>query len=206
MNAKQPGKGRKLLVSQTLNHKRQGTNLSMAWAVTWRMVGYGAILGMVCGAVYGPISMLILYSVEIWNGRYTISDFPIGNAIIYCTAAVFGGAVYGGIFGFIGGIISGVILTFGLLLRRGHFLGASLYRNVIVGLCAVSVGILVLLPMSGATTGPGWFFNGPPGGVASATLALAIIPAIISAIAAWWATMRVVSWWEKSEHLVQAAS
>src|SRR5439155_16589505 len=98
------------------------------------MAVYGVILGIVCGAIYGPISMLILYAVEVSNGRYTISDFPISNAITYCIVAVFGGAGFGGVFGLIGGTISGVILTLGFLLRKGHFFEPDLYQNVVVGL------------------------------------------------------------------------
>lgn len=167
-----------------------------AWATTWRMVAYGTGLGVASGAIYGPISMLILYTADLLNGRYNLSNFPIGSAITYCLLAFVVGLGFGGILGFFAGIISGVILAIGLLFMTGHLFGSKLYRNGIVVLSVIASSVIILVPLSQAVLGDGWFFNGQ--GVIPPLLALAVLPTILSAISVWWACSRVIKWWEKA--------
>lgn len=169
--------------------------LAGAWAITWRMTVYGVVLGIATGAIYGPISMLILYAAEVLNGRYTLLDFPISSAITYCTVAGVVGIGLGGILGFFTGTISGISLALGLLLRSGHLFGPKLYRNMIVALGVVGSSALILIPTTRATLSDRIFSYGL--GVIPPFLALAVLPTAICAVSTWWASMRVVRWWEK---------
>lgn len=172
--------------------------LNEAWAITWRMVIHGVVLGIATGALYGPVSVLVLYAAEVLNGRYTLTDFPIDSAITYSMVAVVVGIVWGGIAGFFAGTISGVTLTLGLVFRAGDPLRAKLYRNLIVLLSVVGPGVMILLIMTNAILDAGWFFKGQGRGLLPSFLALDILPAVICAVSTWWASMRVVKWWEKA--------
>ena len=175
--------------------------LMIGWGITWRMIVHGVLLGLFTGAIYGPISIVIMYTAEIFNGRYDLSNFPYAGAVTYSLIAIIGGAMFGGAFGFFCGLVSGIILGLGLLLDAGHLLEPRVYRNVIVALGAMGASLIVLLTFSLAVLGDDWFFNGQ--GVVAPLIALAFVPAIVSAISTWWASMRVISWWQRAKEIAR---
>ena len=95
--------------------------------------------------------------------------------------------------GLLGGVVSGITLTLGLLLSAGHLFRPGLYQKIIVALGAAGASAIVLLPLSTAILGPGWFFNGQ--GYMLPLVVLAVLPALVCAVSTWWASMRVVKWW-----------
>lgn len=167
----------------------------MCLGIIWRMVGWGAGLGALLGAIFPLGAAVFIQLLAILSGGGDTPDEPmlgiwVGVEIWIALAFLMGFGI-GGIAGIVLGLVTGIVLAimtcraFTPILDFHRYRRATEITSILVG----GTAALLLAVVSGLPqyVGRGW-------GGEWGWLVWAVAPALIATIATWWASRRVTNW------------
>ncbi len=155
-----------------------------------RMVTWGGASGMVLGALYPLLIVLLIQLLKVLSGE----DANAANVTmlsIWVGVGCFAGLITGGIAGLVLGFITGILLATLTFRVFSPIANIHRYRRAIELTCIVvggSAALLVVLvsglPQYGAV---GW-------GAEWSWFVWGVTPTFIATTATWWAGRRVAAW------------
>jgi hypothetical protein len=163
--------------------------------IIWRMVGWGAGLGALLGAIFPLIAAVFIQLLTLLPGDGDTPDEPMLGMWVgvefWIALAFLLGFGLGGVAGIALGFITGVVLAILTYRAFAPSLDFNRYRRAmeITSILVGGAAALLLAVSSGLPqyVGRGW-------GGEWGWLVWAVVPASIATIATWWAGRRVTNW------------
>ena len=163
----------------------------LLWGTTWRGGVWGAVAGLILGAIYGPMLVVILTALDIVKQTTPLDAKSVTDA----AGLALVGAIIGALFGLPTGVFAGVMngLAIGILTRLffaplknpvAYRWGIAVVSAVFTGI-AGALGLVVILLLIGAVLDPQLLLLTIP------------IPAITASIAAAFLSILITRWYLK---------
>lgn len=122
------------------------TTSKLLWGTTWRGGVWGVLAGLILGAIYGPLLILILAIIDIVNK--TSSNDNLGEVAGFALLGVIFGAIFGAPIGLFVGALNGLFIG---ILTRIFFTplkNKSMYRWGIAVLSALFTSVTAWLGLA----------------------------------------------------------
>jgi hypothetical protein len=174
----------------------------LTWEITWRVVVWGMAGGAVLGAIYGPLSLVLITILDALGlGPDAPDRVPgiISNMPLWLFLGLSVGAMLGGLNGLLVGIVDGLALSIiaAFVLRsrvegRRYRITLAVTSAAIGGLCAFLFFMWAgpPIPTYEGNVQVGWLQKG----LSLEWLRWVLLPALIAAGYGWWLGNRVAQW------------
>jgi hypothetical protein len=174
----------------------------LTWEITWRVVVWGMAGGAVLGAIYGPLSLVLITVLDIFGlGPDAPDRVPgiISNMPLWLFLGLSVGAMLGGLNGLLVGIVDGLALSIiaAFVLRsrvegRRYRTTLAITSAAIGGLCAFLFFMWAgpPIPSYQGNVRLGWLQIG----LSAEWFLWVVLPALIAIGYGWWLGNKAALW------------